>query len=171
MWEDEPQYAVKFVARVDEERAEDATAMLRESVAPTLRQWGFHEVLAVSRRLEAAESWVLRRLLEEALAESGYARHIRGLHETLVVGGPKSYAHSMLHHRDKETYPEEYRLIREAVESEDNWVTIPIRGMNIEGHAASVRRFVLDGLAISNPGLIGAVLVKYDLSARSPNWD
>ncbi len=33
----------------------------------------------------------------------------------------------MLHHRGKETYPEEYALIREALGSEDNWATIPIK--------------------------------------------
>lgn len=123
----DPRYAVKFMARVDEERAEEAAAALREAVAPSLREWGFGEVLTVSRRLQVVESLVLRRLLEDAPAESGYARHIRDLHETLVTGGPKSYAHGILHHRGKTTYPEEHALIREALEDEDNWATVPVR--------------------------------------------
>lgn len=127
MTQDEPRYAVKFMARVDEERAEEAANVLRESVTPILREWGFREVLTISRGLKVVESRVLRRLLEDAPAESGYARRIRDLHETLVMGGPKSYAHSMLYHRDKQRYAEEHGLIREALESEDNWVTLPIR--------------------------------------------
>ncbi len=123
----EPRYAVKFMARIDEERAEEAAAVLRESVTPVLGEWGLGEMLIVSRRLEVVESRVLRRLLEGAPAESGYARRIRDLHETLVMGGPKSYAHSMLHHRDKTAYPEEHGLIQEALDSEDNWATLPIR--------------------------------------------
>ncbi len=123
----EHRYAVKFMARVDEERAEEAAAVLRESVTPILGEWGLGEMLIVSRRLEVVESRVLRRLLEDAPAESGYARRIRDLHETLVMGGPKSYAHSMLHHRNKTAYPEEHGLIREALDSEDNWATLPIR--------------------------------------------
>ncbi len=123
----EHRYAVKFMARVDEKRAEEAAAVLRESVIPTLGEWGLGEMLAVSRRLEVVESRVLRRLLEDAPAESGYARRIRDLHKTLIMGGPKSYAHSMLYHRDKQRYPEEHGLIREALDSEDNWVTLPIR--------------------------------------------
>ncbi len=127
MTRDEPEYAVKFMARVDEERAEEAAAVLRESVTPILREWGAREVLTTSRQMEVVESRILRRLLEGAPAESGYAGHIRDLHETLVIGGPKSYAHSMLHHRDKKSYPEAYGLIWEALDSADNWVTIPIR--------------------------------------------
>ncbi len=130
MTRDEPRYAVKFMARVDEERAEEATAVLRESVIPTLGEWGLGEMLAVSRRLEVVESRILRRLLEDAPAESGYARRIRDLHETLIMGGPKSYAHSMLYHRDKQRYPEEHGLIREALQSEDNWATLPIRQLD-----------------------------------------
>ncbi len=124
---DEPGYAVKFMAKVDEERAEEAAAVLRESVTPILKEWGVREVLTTSRQMEVVESRILRRLLEDAPIESGYARHIRDLHETLVMGGPKSYAHSMLHHRDKKSYPEEYGLIREALGSEDNWETIPTK--------------------------------------------
>lgn len=123
----DPECAVKFMAKVDEECAGEAATILRESVAPVLREWGFREVLSVSRRREVVESLILRQLLEDAPAESGYAQHIRDLHETLVVGGPKSYTHSMLHHRDKKSYPEEYGLIREALGSEDNWETIPIK--------------------------------------------
>ena len=123
----DPRYAVKFMARVDEEVAEEASARLRGSVAPSLREWGFGEVLTVSRRLQVVESLVLRRLLENAPAESGYAGHIRDLHETLVMGGPKSHAHSMLHHRGKEAYPEEYALIQEALRSEGNWARISVR--------------------------------------------
>ncbi len=127
MTRDEPRYAVKFMARVDEERAEEAAAVLRESVTPILGEWGFGEMLVVSRRLEVVESRVLRRLLEDAPAESGYARRIRDLHKTLIMGGPKSYAHSMLYHRDKQRYLEEHGLIREALDTEDNWATLPIR--------------------------------------------
>ena len=124
---EDPRYAVKFMVRIDEVRAEEAATVLRESVAPSLREWGFREVLTLSRGLEVSESRILRRLLEDEPIESGYARHIRDLHETLVVGGPRSYVHSMLHHRGKVTYPEEYALISEALGSEDNWATIPIK--------------------------------------------
>ncbi len=127
MTRNEPGYAVKFMARVDEEHVEEAAAVLRESVTPILGEWGLGEMLTVSRRLEVVESRVLRRLLEDAPAESGYARRIRDLHETLIMGGPKSYAHSILYHRDKTAYPEEHGLIREALDSEDNWATLPIR--------------------------------------------
>lgn len=123
----EPKYAVKFMARVDENRAEEAVDALRGSVAPGLRKAGFCEVLVVSRRLLAVESRVLRRLLEGAPAESRYAGQIRALHETLVTGGPTGYAHAMVHHRLRTKYPEEHRLIREALDGEDNWVEIPTR--------------------------------------------
>lgn len=124
---EEPRYAVKFMVTVDEEQAEEAAGLLRQSIAPDLKDWGFRQVLILSRRLQMTESRVLRRLLEDAPAESSYAQHMRDLHETLVMGGPKSYPHSMLHHRNKERYPEEHRHIKDALENEDNWVEVPAR--------------------------------------------
>src|SRR3712207_1677988 len=110
-----PGHAVKFMARVDEERVDEAAVVLRESVAPGLRERGFREVGTVSGRLQAVASHILRRRLEDASVEAGYAEHTRALHVTLGMRGHWSHVHNMLRLGGKGAYPAECALARAAV--------------------------------------------------------
>lgn len=138
----EPEYAIKFMAKIPERDLDEAASILRESVAPAMRSSGFSELIVVARRREfarldpeapgIASSNILGRLAAEAPPHEsvlGYAR--RKLPARLGKDVPTGYAHAMVLHNKKKRNPALYeKLRRERLAEQERLEGILLAGEN-----------------------------------------
>lgn len=130
-------YATKFVAKVSEGDLDRIMDSIERSILSTLGGAGFVEPLVVARRrrmdrpnrekAEESLSNLAHRMVEEARVYDPHDSELEGDLASLKYGlihGVHGHAHGMIHHHKKNKRPEEFAMLRQEMNDEENRDTV-----------------------------------------------